>query len=65
MLMDVGIEESAHIDLLRSLVAVPSVNSGMDAGSAGEGAVGDLVAEWGRAEGFRVSLQEALPGRAT
>jgi len=61
--MSLKIDESAIVDLLRSLVAVPSVNPGMEAGSAGEGAVGDLVTEWARAEGFASETQEVRPGR--
>ncbi|HWE61588.1 MAG TPA: acetylornithine deacetylase, partial [Chloroflexota bacterium] len=61
--MDPAIDEGPIIELLRSLVAVPSVNPGIAADGEGEGAVGDLVAEWGRAEGFDITLQEIQPGR--
>jgi acetylornithine deacetylase len=61
--MHLDIDETAIVDLLRSLVSVPSVNPGMEAGSAGEGAVGELVAAWARAEGFVATLQEVRPGR--
>lgn len=61
--MDPSIDERAAVGLLRSLVAEPSVNPGMDPDGEGEGAVGDLVAAWGRAEGFAVRMQEVLPGR--
>jgi acetylornithine deacetylase/succinyl-diaminopimelate desuccinylase-like protein len=48
------------------LIAVPSVNPAfLPAGHpfAGEAAVGELVAGWGRKAGLEVELQEALPGR--
>lgn len=51
------------VDLLRALVAVPSVSPGMDASSPGEGALGDLVAEWAGSEGFAACVQEVHPGR--
>jgi succinyl-diaminopimelate desuccinylase len=51
------------VDLLRAVVAVPSVSPGMDATSPGEGALGDLVVEWARAEGFATQVQEVHPGR--
>lgn len=61
--MDPTIDERAVVELLRSLVAVPSVNPGIAPDGEGEGAVGDLVAAWGQAEGFAVSTQEVQPGR--
>jgi succinyl-diaminopimelate desuccinylase len=57
-------DEQALVDLLRSLVAVPSVNPGMDAASTGERAVGDLVMEWATATGFAAMRQEVHPGRS-
>jgi len=62
--MSFAIDETAPMDLLRALVSMPSVNPGMDADSAGEGAVGALVANWARSEGFAVEIQEVLPGRS-
>ncbi|MGH2390433.1 MAG: M20/M25/M40 family metallo-hydrolase [Chloroflexota bacterium] len=60
---DVANDAQALVELLRSLVAVPSVNPDMDPQSAGEAAVGDLVVEWARNEGFAVSRQEVRHGR--
>jgi acetylornithine deacetylase len=51
------------VNLLRALTAVPSVSPGMDAASPGEGALGDLVVEWARVEGFAARVQEVHPGR--
>jgi acetylornithine deacetylase len=59
-----SIDERAAVELLRSLVAVPSVNPGIAPDGEGEEAAGTLVADWGRAEGFAVQLQEVQPGRA-
>jgi succinyl-diaminopimelate desuccinylase len=56
-------EAQGLVELLRALVAIPSVNPSMDRQSAGEGAVGDFVVEWANSEGFAVSLQEVQPGR--
>ena len=56
-------DEHYVVDLLRSLVAVPSVNPGMDAACQGEGALGDVVAAWARTEGFATRVQEVHPGR--
>ncbi|MGH2408986.1 MAG: M20 family metallopeptidase, partial [Chloroflexota bacterium] len=61
--MSLRIDENEVVDLLRSLVAVPSVNPSMDPNSAGEGAIGDLVIAWARAEGFATETQEVRPGR--
>jgi succinyl-diaminopimelate desuccinylase len=61
--MDLQIDDRALVALLRDLVAIPSVNPDMEAGSAGEGAVGDWMADWGRGEGFAVQVQPVAPGR--
>jgi acetylornithine deacetylase/succinyl-diaminopimelate desuccinylase-like protein len=51
------------VNLLRAMVAVPSVSPGMDASSPGEGALGDWVIEWAKAEGFAAHRQEVHSGR--
>ncbi len=56
-------EAQGLVELLRTLVAIPSVNPEMDRRSEGEGAVGDFVVEWANSEGFAVSRQEVRPGR--
>jgi len=47
------------LDLLRDLVAIDSVNPGLDAGGAGEGAVADHVETWARARGLAVERHGA------
>ena len=61
--MDLPIDDRALVALLRSLVAISSVNPDMEAGSAGEGALADWIAGWGRREGFVVQLQPVAQGR--
>ncbi|KPV50749.1 hypothetical protein SE17_25110 [Kouleothrix aurantiaca] len=49
--------------LLAGLVAIDSVNPALVAGGAGEGAIAAFVAEWLRAAGLEVQLDEVRPGR--
>lgn len=49
--------------LLADLVAIDSVNPALVPGGAGEGAVAAFVAEWLRAAGLEVHLDEVRPGR--
>ncbi|MBW3555145.1 MAG: ArgE/DapE family deacylase [Gemmatimonadetes bacterium] len=51
------------IDLLRALVATPSVNPSIEDGGSGEGAIAQLTAGWLGAWGFTVELVEAAPDR--
>ncbi len=51
------------VALLQRLVAIDSVNPGLVPGGAGEGEIALAVAEWCRAAGLEVSLDEAAPGR--
>src|SRR5688500_12093694 len=51
------------VALLRSMVAVPSVNPTLSPGGAGEGEVAGLAAGWLREWGFRVQLDEVARGR--
>lgn len=51
------------VDLLRDLVATPSVNPQMEAGGAGEAEIAALTAGWLRDWGFDVEVIEAAPGR--
>ena len=51
------------IDLLRALVATPSVNPSIEEGGEGEGAIAQLAADWLRSWGFAVEVVEAAPGR--
>ena len=49
--------------LLRQLVAIDSVNPDLVPGGAGEAAIAGFVAEWLRAEGLEVTMEEPVPGR--
>jgi acetylornithine deacetylase len=49
--------------LTASLVRAESINPGLGAGGTGEAAAADVVAEWARAAGLQVEMDEALPGR--
>jgi acetylornithine deacetylase len=49
------------LPLLERLVSIDSVNP--DLGGAGEGAIALFVADWARAAGLEVELDEAAPGR--
>ena len=54
---------SELIDLLSDLVAIDSVNPDLVPGGAGEAAMADYVADWGRQNKLEVIVQEAAPGR--
>ncbi|MDQ2744077.1 MAG: ArgE/DapE family deacylase [Chloroflexota bacterium] len=49
--------------LLMALVGIDSINPSLMAGAAGESGVAEYVADWLRAAGLPVELQEVLPGR--
>jgi acetylornithine deacetylase len=49
--------------LAASLVEAESINPGLGVGGSGERAAAEVVAEWARAAGLEVELDEALPGR--
>ena len=49
--------------LISDLVAIDSVNPDLVPGAAGEGALADFIAAWGRNAGMDVIIQEAAPGR--
>lgn len=51
------------VNLLSDLVAIDSVNPDLAPGAAGEGALADYIAAWGRNAGMEVIVQEAAPGR--
>lgn len=51
------------VELARRLVAVESINPGLDAAGSGEGAVARVIAEWCERAGLEVSVEEAAPGR--
>lgn len=51
------------IDLLRALVATPSVNPSIEEGGEGEEAIAQLTAAWLRSWGFAVEVVEPAPGR--
>jgi acetylornithine deacetylase len=51
------------VDLLKTLVAIDSVNPSLVPGASGEAAVGRALAEQMRALGLTVQVQEVAPGR--
>lgn len=51
------------INLLSDLVAIDSVNPDLAPGAAGESAVAEYLADWGRQAGLEVIVQVAGPGR--
>ena len=55
--------DSRVLDLLEALVAIESVNPGLDPSGSGEAAIAAHVAEWGRDAGLDVEVLEATPGR--
>jgi acetylornithine deacetylase/succinyl-diaminopimelate desuccinylase-like protein len=57
------VDEGAVAELAASLVETESVNPGLAADGSGERAVAGIVAEWSRAAGLEVEIDEALPGR--
>ena len=50
-------------DLISELVRIESVNPSLDVSGAGEARIAAFVAEWMRAAGLEVVIQEAAPGR--
>lgn len=54
---------SKLIDLLTDLVSIDSVNPDLAPGGAGEAAMAEFVAEWGRQNGLETHVQEAAAGR--
>ena len=53
----------AIAELAAALVVVESINPSLDPEGAGEADAAGAVAEWARAEGLEVVLDEVLPGR--
>ncbi|HTM30446.1 MAG TPA: ArgE/DapE family deacylase [Vicinamibacterales bacterium] len=51
------------VDLLKTLIAIDSVNPSLVPGASGEAAVGRALAEHMRALGLAVEVQEVAPGR--
>ncbi len=51
------------INLLSDLVAINSVNPDLAPGGAGEAALAEFIADWGRENGLEAHVQEAAPGR--
>ncbi|MCA1725175.1 MAG: ArgE/DapE family deacylase [Thermomicrobia bacterium] len=58
-------EHAAIATLLQDLVRIDSVNPSLVPGAAGEAAIAAYIAEYLRARGFSVSVEEAAPGRAS
>ncbi len=54
---------SPVIDLLKSLVAINSINPDLVPGGPGETAAAAFVADWFKVRGFEVHRHEATPGR--
>jgi acetylornithine deacetylase len=54
---------SELVELLGQLVAINSVNPGLDAQAAGEGEIASHVAGWLQRAGLEVEIDEVLPGR--
>ena len=54
---------SALVELTRRLVAVESINPGLEPGASGEGPLAGVVAEWCGRAGLEVEVEEAAPGR--
>ena len=50
------------ISLLEQLVAIDSVNPELVAGGAGEAAIAHFIADWLRAAGLEVIVDEVRPG---
>ena len=51
------------LNLLSNLVAIDSVNPDLVPGGAGEAAMADYIAAWGRANNFETHIQDAGAGR--
>jgi len=54
---------SRALELLATLVAIPSVNPAYDPASAGEAQIATFVASWARALGLSTRRQTVFPGR--
>jgi acetylornithine deacetylase/succinyl-diaminopimelate desuccinylase-like protein len=59
----IAAREDRLVDLLREMIRTRSVNPGLDPGSAGEGAMAELVRSRYAALGIPVETVEAAPGR--
>jgi len=57
------VERGDALGLARALVRIPSVNPVLEAGGTGEADIARMTAEWLRAWGFRVSVDEVARGR--
>lgn len=55
--------KGALTELALSLVAAESVNPGLATDGSGEREVAEVVAEWSRAAGLQVEVDDVLPGR--
>ena len=51
------------VELASELVRIDSINPDLEPGAAGEGEVARFVAEWLRAAGLEVTIEDASPGR--
>lgn len=56
-------DHPAVIELLGALIAIPSVNPGLEPGGAGEAAIAAFVAGWCGDAGAEVTVLESVPGR--
>jgi acetylornithine deacetylase len=54
---------SRLVELTRQLVAVESINPGLDPAGSGEAELARVVADWCEAAGLDVEVEEAAPGR--
>ena len=62
-LSEMDVSSAPVVELLRALVATPSVNPAMEASGTGEGAIAALAAGWLGSWGFDVDTVEAEAGR--
>ena len=51
------------VELAQALVQVESINPGLDPAGGGEAAAARLIADWSRAAGLDVVVEDAAPGR--
>ena len=58
-----GVDHPPVIELLGALIAIPSVNPGLEPGGAGEAGIAAFVAAWCRDAGAEVTVLESVPGR--
>lgn len=58
-----GVDHPPVIELLAALIAIPSVNPGLEPGGAGEAGIAAFVAAWCRDAGAEVTVLESVPGR--